>query len=126
MVKGTKGGYCSVTGDQQLLLSSLRAQVTLLEPSPLEMWRSWSVDWCSAALATRACPWTQQCPLMPSVVLSQTALAEWRVSQVCIHRDVCGLKEHSWWAGGFGVGSSIYQGHWHSVRVETENMSSLC
>lgn len=77
-----------VTDGQQPLSSSLRAQVTLPKPSPLETWRSWNVGWWSAASAIGACRWTRQCPSTPSVALFPTARAEWRVSQVCIHRDV--------------------------------------
>lgn len=96
MPQGTGGGCCSASGDclggQQPLPPSLRARVTPPKPSPLETWRSWSVGWCSAALATGAGLWTQRYPSTPSAALSPTARAEWRVSQVCIRRGMCGTR----------------------------------
>lgn len=128
-VKDARGDWrglllCSgCCGGQQPFPPSLRARVTLPKPFPLEMWRSWSVGWCSAALATGACRWTRLCPSTASAGSSPTARAEWRVSQVCVCRDLLST------AGGLGAvgGKFIHQGHGYCTpgRVETEEMSCL-
>lgn len=102
--------------------------MSLPKPSPLETWRSWSAGWCSAASATGACPWTQQCPSTASEALSPTAWAECKVPRVCICRDTSGVCVGLWglWGGKLCSPGALTQGSHAPPLLGAGEISCLC